>query len=304
MINQGIVKVLFLFLFFSEMISYEYQLAIASVFQNEARFMKEWIEFHILLGVDHFYLYNDASSDNYLDILKPYIDKGIVELFEKVYSNHSRGQRDIRNDCLKRSSGVAKWVAFIDLDEFLFTVEKDNLIDFLNEFEDFGGVCINWFLFGTSNIKKIPQNKLLIESLTMCDPKGLKHVKSIVRPERVEKFAHPHFATFKEGFLQVNPDKISFNGPFSPYVHFDKARINHYWTRDEHHLNNIKIPRVEKLFTQGHNKFYPEWYPELNAQAKKLTPKIFCLTLNKLINKAEDYTIQKYSEKIRAKILH
>ena len=61
---------------------YKYKFAICSMFKNEAKFLKEWIEFHRLIGAEHFYLYNNESTDNYLEVLKPYIDKNIVELID------------------------------------------------------------------------------------------------------------------------------------------------------------------------------------------------------------------------------
>ena len=51
-----------------------WDLAIATMFQDEARWLKEWLEYHLLVGVQHFYLYNNLSSDNYQDVLQPYID--------------------------------------------------------------------------------------------------------------------------------------------------------------------------------------------------------------------------------------
>src|SRR5215204_456630 len=58
------------------------RIAIATMFQNEAPYLKEWIEYHRLVGVKHFYLWNNQSEDDYLSVLQPYIDKGIVELFQ------------------------------------------------------------------------------------------------------------------------------------------------------------------------------------------------------------------------------
>ncbi len=57
-----------------------YALAICAVFKNESFFLKEWIEFHTALGADHFYLYDNESTDSSLDILAPYIASGLVEL--------------------------------------------------------------------------------------------------------------------------------------------------------------------------------------------------------------------------------
>ena len=55
-------------------------LAVAAIFQNEARFLKEWIDFHRIVGVEHFYLFDHLSQDNPRKVLEPYIDIGLVQL--------------------------------------------------------------------------------------------------------------------------------------------------------------------------------------------------------------------------------
>ena len=57
-----------------------YYLSVGAMFKNESHSMKEWLEHYILHGVDHFYLIDDGSTDSYMDILKEYIDRGLVTL--------------------------------------------------------------------------------------------------------------------------------------------------------------------------------------------------------------------------------
>ena len=56
----------------------KYNFSICAIFKNEAPYLKEWIEYHLIFGVDHFYLYNVGSHDSFQSILKPYINKGLV----------------------------------------------------------------------------------------------------------------------------------------------------------------------------------------------------------------------------------
>ncbi|MEX0595295.1 MAG: glycosyltransferase family 92 protein, partial [Candidatus Paceibacterota bacterium] len=207
-----------------------HNLAICAIFRNDAPYLKEWIEFHRLVGVEHFFLYNHMSEDNYKEVLQPYVEEGIVDIVEWPYPISStlpwwRIQTGAYNNAILKNKKTVKWAAFIDTDEFLFPVEKDNLLDFLNDFETFGGVCANWQMFGTSNIAKIPKGILLIESLLYkadTDFSANIHVKSIVRPKCVLEFINPHYAIYKKGFFQVNSDSQPFTGPFSPNVAIDK----------------------------------------------------------------------------------
>ena len=51
------------------------EIAVAAIFYNEAQYIKEWIEFHLMVGVDRLFLYDNGSSDHFQSILKPYIDR-------------------------------------------------------------------------------------------------------------------------------------------------------------------------------------------------------------------------------------
>lgn len=72
---------------YSKVISVEtqgkkYNVSICSIFKNEAPYLKEWIEFNNIVGVDHFYMYNNNSEDDYEAILQPYIKSGLVTLID------------------------------------------------------------------------------------------------------------------------------------------------------------------------------------------------------------------------------
>ena len=278
---------------------YRYDLAICAIFQNEAPFLKEWLEFYRLIGAQHFYLYNNLSTDNYYEVLEPYITSGMVELYDMANSTtHNNNQMDSYNDALKRAQGIVKWLAPLDLDEFLFPIDQNNLVDFLKDYEQYGGVCANWVLFGTSNVEKIPNGKLMIETLTMCDPLGKRVIKSIIRPERAIKFNHTNYPVYNNGYFHVTTDGVTFKGSFSPKVVIDKLRINHYWTRDKHYLHTIKIPRAESLYAHGFRRGYEHWYIDPKI-AKNMTPREFCLAVDPYMNVQEDRSIQKYVEPLR-----
>lgn len=230
---------------------YKYDLSICVLFQNEGPYLKEWIEYHRLLGVQHFYFFNHYSTDEYKEVLKPYLQEGLVELYDifTIADNietYYAMQCKCYTDCLPRTKGISKWVAFIDPDEFLLPIQEQTLTEFLRGYEQFGGVAANWQMFGTSNLKKIPNDRLLIESLTLCAEKnfaGNRFVKSIVRPERVSHFDSAHEAVYINGYYGVNTDKFPIESEKSSIILTNKLRINHYWTRDEDFFYRIKIPR-------------------------------------------------------------
>lgn len=271
-------------LFFFPLLGYQYDLSVCMIFQNEAPYLKEWIEFHRLLGVQHFYLYNNLSSDNYLEVLTPYVKKGIVELVDWNYwhpdvQNWDQIQIGAYQDALQRSIHKTKWLAILDSDEFLFPVKLNSLVGFLNQFEmmpHIGGVCVNWVMYGTSGVEKIPADKLLIETLVYSNGSGHDHFKTIMRPERVAVVCSPHYALYKEGICHCTPT----NKPvLPPFIEIDLIRINHYWSRDEWFLNNVKIPRrlnwgtspeTCKLWSQNNSCYDPSIFRFIKPLRKRV----------------------------------
>jgi len=254
---------------------YLYQLAIGAIFRDEAPYLKEWIEFHKLVGVNHFYLYNNCSTDNYESILQPYIDLGEVELIQWPYNSKSwehwlyEIQAGAYTDCLALARGKAKWLALIDIDEFLTPMSSDHVPDILKEYEAFGGVGFNWKLFGHSGLLDLEPNKLMIESLlktAVHDRPTHLGIKSIVRPERVKDCHHPHFVSYLEGFFHVNSNKepcIESEGTTNG-VYYDRLVINHYWSRTGNYLYK-KLQRWQVLAPHVHPENWLMYVESMNV---------------------------------------
>ncbi|MBW7571087.1 glycosyltransferase family 92 protein [Succinivibrio faecicola] len=147
----------------------KYKVSVCAIFKNEAPYIREWLEFNHLVGIEHFYLYNNNSEDDYLKVLQPYIDAGMVTL---VQWPHNQKQMASYQDCIKKYSCETNWLGFIDIDEFIVPKSTDNIYDFLKTFErKAGAVNIYWRLFGTSGFLDRDLDGLVSEDLTVCWPK-------------------------------------------------------------------------------------------------------------------------------------
>ena len=103
----------------------KYKVSICAIFKDEADYLKEWIEFHRIVGIEHFYLYNNNSVDNYDQVLKPYIDQGIVSL--KNWPK-PQSQMEAYQDFMDDNSLETEWVGFIDLDEYVVPNESNTTV--------------------------------------------------------------------------------------------------------------------------------------------------------------------------------
>ncbi len=229
---------------------YKYQIAVYAMFQNEAEWLIEWIEYHKLIGVSHFYLFDNGSTDNYKDVLKPYIRKGIVELYYYPYVGETQQeflaiQFYLTRKAIELAKYEAKWLAIIDVDEFIVPLQTNSLPGLLKNYENYGGLYINWLMFGTSHIQKIPNQCLMIEALNHCTIAPVQVGKSIIRPERVSDCTNPHFMKYKAPYFHVNTNHQTFEKTNCP-IASDQMLIHHYYTRDIDHLINVKLPRRKK----------------------------------------------------------
>ena len=56
------------------------KVGICMMVNNEAAYVDEFLLYHLLSGVNHFYIYDDESTDNLASALAPFIEGGIVTL--------------------------------------------------------------------------------------------------------------------------------------------------------------------------------------------------------------------------------
>ena len=126
----------------------KYKVSVCAIFKNEALYLKEWIEYHRIVGIQHFYLYNNNSDDDYKEVLDPYIDEGIVTL---IPWPHNQAQMEAYKDGIKKFSCESEWITFIDIDEFIVPVIENNIYEILKPFQKNRPVVIGyWKMFGTS----------------------------------------------------------------------------------------------------------------------------------------------------------
>lgn len=284
--------------------NYRHYLSVCAVFRDEAPFLKEWIEYHLLVGVDHFYLFNNESVDEYLEVLQPYIKKGVVNLFNwpsRVKNGEWQTDQDrAYSYCLRYCKNSTFWLAVIDLDEFIVPVENTTVREFLSQFDQnpsIGTIRVNWQLYGTSNLSCIPSDSLLIESLTLKAPwdyhaklHSNTHVKSISRPQAMTKCSI-HVAELKKGY-QCLPSNL-YKDPFTKKdqsrqtVQIDKIRINHYWTRAEDFFYAVKMPRLRR------------W---LKPQVADGNVDKACLEIADELNQVEDRIMDRFVPQLRERM--
>lgn len=282
------VKRVFFLLFFSMCFSCfarqkMYELSACAVIKNEAKYIKEWIEFHRIVGVEHFYLYNNGSTDRIYKVLRPYIRQGIVTLVEwpERIKNVPEDQAYLwslstqvpafENAIVYKAVNKTKWIVFLNIDEYLVPIESYNVLDLLRKYKDYPGIVLETDVFDASQVNLSQANPLVVNSKEFV--KGPKpniqktFAKQIMKIEEYAGFIWPPYqpifkdgkqpAVLKRSLVRVNC-----------YVHRDKIPIESFKHTVYLDISKIGSDEMKDFLDRGYAIEDPEraisrYIPEL-----------------------------------------
>lgn len=303
-----------------------YNFSIAAVFKNEEKYIKEWIEHHLNRNVDHIYLIDDFSNDNYLDVIYPYMKKKYVTIIENHTEDSEYGRQDrIYNNYLHNYARSSNWFGIIDIDEYLWSPYNLNLQTILNQLEkvNIEGIIIWNLVFGGNG--HINQPDCIVDSFTKREDilsklKKYKftkaaaqkyllqayYCKQIVRTKNLKKFGvHTHnfegFTDFKNKNLFLDPFDIENN----------VLRLNHYkWQSKERWNHKVNLPDVNAIEPEkmSHIEPFREKYNQKEMKkTRELMKKRKILNYRQInnlydiispeVNEIEDFALKMQKEK-------
>lgn len=219
-------------------------LSVGAIFKNESTALEEWITHYIQEGVDHFYLIDNGSTDNYADILRKY---DCITLFKDARQHI---QIDAYNTYIyPQAIKETTYLAIFDLDEFAYaqggrtlkTILLQEPLSMLDE------IWCPWLRFGSNGHIKQPAS--IIQGFTkrrVVKPTILG--KSIVKTAALVKLGiHEH--AIREGgvFGLANGDHtVRPNG--KQHVMENEVRsfhiiVNHYEIQSYDWFHNVKKTR-------------------------------------------------------------
>uniref|UniRef100_A0ACD5W027 Uncharacterized protein n=1 Tax=Avena sativa TaxID=4498 RepID=A0ACD5W027_AVESA len=187
--------------------------------RNVSKFLREWVLYHAALGVDQFFLYDNGSQDDLQDQVAQLRAAGID--ISTVAWPWVKLQEAGLSHCAAVQQASCQWMAFIDVDEFIFSPDwitlenpsKSMLETILSVHPQTGQIYFQCYDFGPSGQTAHPQEG--VSQGYTCRLKGTLRHKSIVRLDAV---AHS---------LQNSVHHFSLKSGFNT-TWTKLARINHY----------------------------------------------------------------------------
>jgi hypothetical protein len=205
-------------------------LAVVAIVKNEDKVIYEWLAHHAALGVQHFFLYDNGSTDGTRAEIDAFPERDRITVTEWPMA---MGQMPAYADALKRFERHWRWMAFIDADEFFVLPEDPSIPAVLADYEDCDGLAVPWQLFGSNGHVRRPPG-LVIENYTRRSHDDFavrRHTKCIVQPSRIADIAtNPHIFQSLNGRI-VREDRQVVSERFSSLVDDfvpRRLRLHHY----------------------------------------------------------------------------
>jgi glycosyltransferase involved in cell wall biosynthesis len=202
-------------------------LVVVATVKNEAPYIYEWLSYHHNIGVDRFYIYNNGSTDNTLDVIRAWPYSSLVTVFEWPGSGV---QLDAYCDMIEQNRHVAEWCAFIDVDEFLCPTADRSVPDILRGLPgDCTGLYVHWMFFGSSGYQSRPSglvtDTFIRRGWDDFEPNGIG--KTIVRLQYASGPLGVHV-------VQSNGRLVNDSGQ-----ELDQANAGYYATNRSHRLLSL-----------------------------------------------------------------
>lgn len=178
------------------------RIAVCAVAKYENAYINEWVEYHIKLGIDTIYLYDNNDSDTpYVGdfIGEQYRDK--VVIIDRRDENLRTKQQVVYNDWLRNYQDGWDFCAFIDIDEFIVTPDIQQLINNMPDDCDF--MVLNWWMYGDDDVmvgdETKPVRERFVNRKLNRNNVWNRTIKTIVRCGKDIKALHAHGFVYTDG---------------------------------------------------------------------------------------------------------
>jgi len=221
--------------------NFKNEIIFSTMVKNEDNYIKQWINFHLNIGITRFIIYDNADNNDGLSyqsiektsnlnlLLKEYIEKKIVFLIKWNYPKRLQtsgisGQTTQQNHSIYAFKN-SKYIGLFDIDEYVNMKEFKNIHTFLEQLIkkekiDVKNISsfrlLNKFFY---NPKNLPTDNTKFLKIFNCDKITQKgHEKNFVIPKNVLTFS-VHMVTSGKAMHNIN-EKYGY---FNHYYYLNKS---------------------------------------------------------------------------------
>lgn len=206
------------------------KLVVCAIFENEAPYLPEWLAYHLVVGVEHFVLYDNGSTDDPAQAIR---NAPLAEHLTLIRWPQRPGRLAAYRHFIDIFTPGFEWVAFLDPDEFLLPLNSRSVVDTLEWQSNAAAVLVHRRVYGPGPWEQPPPG-LVIENYdrrAADDFPANRHVKPIVRcSELLDVTQNPHEFRIN-GPVFNTAGHLAPNSAIQAQPCYQNLVINHYYTR-------------------------------------------------------------------------
>lgn len=265
-----------------------FYISIGCIFKNESHALYEFIEHYIYHGIDHIYMINDFSNDNYLEILQPYIEKKYITLYNNdIITKEKNRQIMIYEKYFKNIIYQTEWFSLIDLDEFMYSPNSIDIKNIIKKYENnYDKIIVEWKTFGSNNCTFQPFS-IVSGFNKMCDLNSKTHYsyKSIAKTNNIIQF------DIHSMVINTNREiNLSYT------TNINELYINHYQLQSLEFYMNIKQTRGDVNNHYDHIGMSRDYNHFLKTDSNKIECNQLIEQNKDIIKKVKYYKINKLTD--------
>lgn len=239
---------------------YKYYCSICLIIRDENEYLKEWLEWHISQGVEHFYIYDHGSKYPVSEFIKTLdADMQAKITVHDFGGAHTFAQHDAYNDCISRYRTESRWIGFIDADEMVRVKCGSTIPELLKNYEDFAGLFIRWVVYDANGqIEK--SDAPLRERFTRVTPTDIDDgVGKTFLQARLVQYMLTHNGYPYKGFEAVDENRSAVKTADARKYDSttDLVCVDHYYTKSyEEWKAKIGRGTCDPIFNRKYADFF------------------------------------------------
>lgn len=224
---------------------------ICAIAKCENLYIKEWVDYHLNLGFDHIYLYDNNEIDG--ERISEVIDDDRVTIVNYRGRHQLSCETQVKayNECYRTYAVDYDWIMFIDIDEFLTLNDHDNIKDFLEQpwCRKANAIRFHWLCYSDSGNLHYEDVPVLDRFTELCSNNDVnKYYKQIYRTN-ISKFKmmNVHYCDYITGIKYPDGSDARYVlQTTDPNIRHDVGYVRHYVTKSLDEFIDIKYKRRGK----------------------------------------------------------
>jgi hypothetical protein len=149
--------------------SKKYNIAIMTIFKNEQDYLEEWLDYHILQGIEQIYMYcNDSNINNYpfLSNIKYQQYITLIDWTNKKNEGRKTVQKQAYTHCVVNYADSCQFLLMLDIDEFLVPIKNfksvsQYIYSIKSQWDSIMGFKIQRYNFGSNGHINKPKGSVM-----------------------------------------------------------------------------------------------------------------------------------------------